>query len=399
MASTFIINTDEIAIENLKVIESKPVLVTETDTTYIILNGDPTLFFQEDDICGRINAVVLNDDTREILAIGPSKPYTIDNFKNKYGDVKSVEITEMIEGLFFQLFWDERIGKWEIGTINGIFGNYSYYRMPHIKSPTYRIMICQAMGLNDEEVLNDWKGLQYLDKKYCFHFVLQHPDNHLVFKIIKPTIFVIGAFKINANQIEYVPAKDYKNMFPTDSVLFPPVLGFDPESSYEKLLDTFVSIQQPNTRMGIVIKHVLTGATAIAVNPAYEELQRVRGTHPNILYHYLCLKRIKKTEDFLRLFPQYQEFFSDFNHLYESLITKIHQSYVDHFVLKKKVTIHKKYYYHIKQIHRSIYIPSLREENKIIIKKKVVRDYVERLEPGHILHILQYELYLLHNTN
>lgn len=407
MATTFIINTNEMAIENLKVIDSKPVLVTETDTTYIILNGDPTLFFQEDSICGRINAVVLNDDTREILAVGPSKPYTIENFKKIYGDTisdkNSIEITEMVEGLFFQLFWDERIGKWEIGTVNGVFGNYSYYRMPHIKSPTYRTMICQAMGLNtEEEELNDWKGLKYMDKKYCFHFVLQHPNNHLVFKIVKPTIYIIGAFELHVdsikNNIRYVSAKEYENIFPSEFVLLPKILSFEFENTYEELLETFVSIQQQNDRMGIVIKHVQTGGTIIAVNPAYDELQRVRGTHPNILFHYLCLKRIKKTEYFLRVFPQYQEFFSDFNHLYESLITKMHQSYVDHFVLKKKINIHKKYYYHIKQIHSSIYIPSLIEE-KIVIKKNIVRDYVERLEPGHILHILQYELYILHGNN
>ncbi len=401
MATTFIIDTTESSIEELKSIESKPVLVNETDTDYLILNCDQSRAYSDESLRGRINALVLNDNTREILAIGPSKPFTLETFKKNYGETienkKSFEITEMVEGLFFQLFWDERIQLWEIGTHNGVFGNYSYYRLPHLNAPTYRSMICQAMGSIED--LNDWKGLEYMDKKMCFHFVLQHPGNHLVFKIQKPAIYIIGAFEMGVNnvknQIRYVPPKEYENIFPAECMVsLPNVLDIETEY-YDDVIEKYVSIQEPNTRMGIVIKHIQTGDTVIMINPAYEELQKIRGTHPNLLYHYLCIKRIKKTEEFIRIFPQYQVFFKTFNELYESLVTKIHQSYVDHFVLKKKTVIHKKYYYHINQLHHNVYIPSLREEEKkVIVKKNVVRKYVEEMEPGHIFHILQHELYL-----
>jgi hypothetical protein len=228
---------------------------------------------------------------------------------------------------------------------------------------------------------------------------LQHPDNHLVFKIEKPVIYIIGAFEMHVNnvknKIRYVPAEEYEKIFPAELVLLPNVLP-DEDAKYEDIIEKYVSIQEPNTRMGIVIKHTKTGDSVVVINPAYEELQKIRGTHPNILYHYLCMKRMKKTEEFLRLFPQYHEFFGTFDDLYGSLVTKLHQSYVDHFVLKKKVAIHKKYFYHIQQLHRTVFIPSLREgETKVIVKKNVVRKYVEGLEPGHILHILQHELYLM----
>jgi len=405
---TFVIDTDETFIAELQVIETKAVLVNETDTDYVILNCDQSLYYSdESSVCGRINALVLKEDTREILAIGPTKPYTMETFQKMYGlSTTRIEVTEMIEGLFFQLFWDDRIHKWEIGTHNGIFGNYSFYRMPHIKATTYRSMICQAMG--NIEDLNDWKGLEYMDKKMCFHFVLQHPDNHLVFKIEKPAIYLIGAFEMHVNQVKnqirYVPSEEYEKIFPSYMVLLPNVLDHadtdtdtdNNEAKYQDIIEKYVSIQEPNTRMGIVIKQKTTGDSFIVINPAYEELQKIRGTHPNILYHYLCMRRMKKTDEFLHWFPQYQEFFAMFDDLYGSLVTKLHQSYLDHFVLKKKVAIHKKYFYHIQQLHRTIFVPSLREgETKVIVKKNVVRKYVEGLEPGHILHILQYELYLM----
>lgn len=398
--TTFAIDTDDTVIANLQNIQSKPYIVTSTDTDYIILNCDPTLVFRDDTICGRMNPVVLCNQTRDILAIGPTKPYTLEKFKQIHGDKvnrDSIEITEMVEGLFFQLFWDERISKWEIGTHNAVSGNYAYYRMPHVTSPTYRTMICEAMG--NIEDLNDWKGLQFMDKRYCFHFVLQHPGNHFVYKITKPVIYIIGAFELHAdavkNKIRPISPKEYENIFPPDLVLLPTVLKMRSEKDikYEDILEEFVSIQQPFTRMGIVIQHLDTGDTTIAITPAYEELHKIRGTHPNLLFHYLCLKRIKKTEEFIRLFPQYYEFFCNFHDIYESTITKIHQSYIDHFVLKTKPKIHKKYYFHIMQLHHTIFIPSLREGSKIIVKKQVVRKYVEGLEPGQVLHLLQYELY------
>lgn len=407
---TFEIDTNDTAIADLQKIRSKHYIVTSTDTDYIILNCDQTLVFRDETICGRINAVVLCNQTRDILAIGPTKPYTLEKFKQIHGDTiprenrQSIEITEMVEGLFFQLFWDERISKWEIGTHNAVSGNYAYYRMPHMTSPTYRSMICEAMG--NIEDLNDWKGLQYMDKRYCFHFVLQHPGNHFVYKIAKPVIYIIGAFELHANgvtnRIRPIYPKEYEDIFPSDLVLLPTVLRMerdqDEDIRYEDVLEEFVSIQQPFTRMGIVIQHLNTGDTTIAITPAYEELHKIRGTHPNILFHYLCLKRIKKTEEFIRLFPQYNEFFCSFHDIYESTITKIHQSYVDHFVLKTKPNIHKKYFYHIMQLHHNVFIPSLREGNKVIVKKQVVRKYVEGLEPGHMLHLLQYELYTSQGT-
>ena len=403
MAVTFNIDT---SMANL---QEKSVLVRETDTDYIVLNYNSSSgvqdssSVQDDSIYRLMNAIVLNNHNREILAIGPSTPFSLENFKKMHGGYnrKNIEVTEMIEGLFFQLFWDERINKWEIGTHNGVSGNYSYYRMPHVKTPTYRTMIKQAMG--DVEDIQDWKGLEYMDKKCCYHFVLQHPDNHLIFKIVKPVIYIIGAFELlqTTNQIRYIPPNEYTNVFPADQelVLLPPVLTFGDDNDYESVLEEFVSIHQPNTRMGIVIKHVNTGDTVIALNPAYEELQKIRGTHPNLLYHYLCLKRIKKTEVFLNFFPQYEECFVLFHSLYESLVSQIHQSYVDLFVLKKKSANYTKFYYHIKQIHSTIYIPSLKGEHVVIIRKKIVRSYVDGLLPGQILHMLQYELYKMQEVN
>ena len=401
MATTFTIDTNEQLIEKLQTIQTKNINCGETNMDYLLLNFDENMICNDDQTRGIYNAVVIDPDTRKIMAIGPSKSNTLQKFKSLYGSVITnsniVNVLEMVEGLFFQLFWDERMKKWEISTRNSIGGNYSYYRMPHVESQTYRNMICESMNLYLNQDINDWDKLHLLDKCFCYHFVVQHPKNHMVWNIQNPALYLIGAFELNfnnvKNQIRYVQMKELESVFTDGTVLFPKKHQIHNMMKYEDVVEKYVSIQEPSSRMGIVIQHLHTGDTAIVMNPSYEELRKLRGTNPNLLFQYLCLKRIGKTQEFLQQFPQYKSFFYEFYNLFESVVIKMHQSYVDHFIQKKQVIIHKKYYYHIQQLHRNIYIPSLQEDNKIIIKKTVVRKYLEDLEPGHILHILQYELY------
>jgi len=401
MATTFTIDTNEQLIEKLQTIQTKNINCEETNMDYLLLNFDENMICNDDQTRGIYNAVVIDPDTRKIMAIGPSKSNTLQKFKSLYGSVITnsniVNVLEMVEGLFFQLFWDERMKKWEISTRNSIGGNYSYYRMPHVESQTYRNMICESMNLYLNQDINDWDKLHLLDKCFCYHFVVQHPKNHMVWNIQNPALYLIGAFELNfnnvKNQIRYVQMKELESVFTDGTVLFPKKHQIHNMMKYEDVVEKYVSIQEPSSRMGIVIQHLHTGDTAIVMNPSYEELRKLRGTNPNLLFQYLCLKRIGKTQEFLQQFPQYKSFFYEFYNLFESVVIKMHQSYVDHFIQKKQVIIHKKYYYHIQQLHRNIYIPSLQEDNKIIIKKTVVRKYLEDLEPGHILHILQYELY------
>ena len=51
------------------------------------------------------------------------------------------------------------------------------------------------------------------------------------------------------------------------------------------------------------------------VHPKYKELQELRGIHPNILYQYLCLRKISKITEFVTHFPQYKQMYWKFNEL------------------------------------------------------------------------------------
>jgi len=407
MSYMFILDTSEIKLLNLQTIHSKTIIEPTTSTEYTLLNYDTNMVSQDDTVRCLYNAVVLDPKTRRILAIGPSKSCSLSKFKTCYGDTvdntSAIQASQLVEGLFLQLFWDERTQLWEIGTRNSIGGNYAYYRMPNKKSLTYREMFYDAVGLSgDDRTLRQWKGLDYLDKHFCYHFILQHPQNHMVFHYNQPALYMIGAFELHVNGIEnrirFVPSKEYHATFPKEIgqswVQFPKIFTVEKgANTLDKMMELYTSIQSASTDMGILLKHTQTGDYVIVLNPAYEELLKLRGTHPNILYNFLCLKRVKKVKEFLNHFPQYSKLFWSFHELLESFIDKLYQSYRDHYIVKTGVQIHKKYYFHIQQLHKTIFIPSLQTTTKIVIKKPVVRAYVEQLEPGYIFHILQHEVY------
>ena len=402
MATTFTIDTSEKTIGQLQTIQSKNVILMDTKINYQILNYDTTMIANNDNVRGLYNAVVLNPETRRIMAVGPPQSVTFDKFKSLYGttifNTNTIQITELVEGVFLQFFYDERTEEWEFSTRNSVGGHYVYYRTPDKKSKTYRSMLFDALGLTGDDIeLDHWNGLDHFDKNYCYHCILQHPENHMVQSHNEPRLYMIGAFELHFNDVEnqlrFVPSKELKKTFePLENeinIRFPAVYPVDKtNNTYDSIVRFHVQPSTSANLMGIVVQQEFTGDRYIHINPNYETLQKLRGTHPNLMYHYLCLKKINKLEEYLMHFPQYKPMFWKFHEVLEAFVTKLHQCYVDYFIQKIRDPIEKKLFYHIQQMHHNIYVPSLQEETKTIIRKQVVRQYIESLEPGLVFHLL-----------
>ena len=66
------------------------------------------------------------------------------------------------------------------------------------------------MDLKSEKSLNDNAWINSLDKTYCYCFVLQHPDNHFVLDIEKPTLYLVGVYHLNKNTVTHVDSNIYE---------------------------------------------------------------------------------------------------------------------------------------------------------------------------------------------
>jgi len=177
-----------------------------------------------------------------------------------------------------------------------------------------------------------------------------------------------------------------------------------------KYIQNHASFYTPYYHMGIVFTNIISGKRTSFFNPNYMEMAEIRGNHSNLLYQYFCLQRIHKIQPFLHYFPQYQSLFSTYKHNYENLITQIHQYYFTYYVKKSgEKIIPKKFFHHVYTIHHNIFLPSLTNTNKTdnpklktdkkIIRRCVVKEYIDGLDPIVLVSLLQSENTFFANTN
>jgi hypothetical protein len=105
-------------------------------------------------------------------------------------------ISPLIEGTMISLFYDFRIQRWEISTRTSIGGNYWFtrtqYTSPFEESQkTFREMFFDVIGTDDLE-----HYFSMYNKDYCYNFILQHPNNHIVLQIEYPQLFIVSIYDV-----------------------------------------------------------------------------------------------------------------------------------------------------------------------------------------------------------
>ena len=393
---TIDVTTETITSLNIQV---KPYKCLETN--YSILNTDKNYLCDTDKTRRNYNTVILNPETDRILSIGNPISTPVELF-----DVSSEDIcaTELIEGSIVYLFYDARISNWQMSTSNAVGGNYSYFRDSNTTDAlSFLCMVMEAFREPNSKVddlsLSDLPFLKDFDKGYCYGFVLQHPQNEMVHRIETPKMYVVSVCELHygekQNSIRYVPRSEFETFqflsAHQDSLIYFPKT-YTTLSTLDEYKNMFEDLQTPKKTMGISISNTITGERCEVFNPNYKEAKEIRGNNFNLQFHYLCLLKLDKVNQFLRFFPHYRKSFFNYKEQLSRFITNLHQTYFKYYVEKSiKGPIHKKYYYHISQIHKTIYIPSVERGQKTKIKRSIVASYVESMEPGQILHMINFE--------
>lgn len=384
-------------------IQSKNVVLIDDDITYLMLNYDKDNVCDDDQLRGVFSSLVLDPNSRNVVAIGPPKPIPYDLFSEMYKeeDQSLIVCEPMIEGVFIQLFFNPEYNLWDITTRNSISGKYSYYRMKNEESLTFREMFYDALSLQYNQSLSDCSFIESLDKKSTYHFMLQHPKNHLVYPIEYPKLFVIGKTNIHhdgiVNNVFIENKKQLYDSLKNSKYYVNRFLNYSINETEDKLKKYLECDTMSENQIGFVFTNLRNGQQTTILHPNYEGLLTLRGTHPNLLFQYVCLRKIDKVIEFLKHFPMYKDKFWTFKKMYDSLIINLHKAYYSNFIIKQQKFINKHYYYHIQQVHNSIFIPSLSNGEKIVIKKPIIANYIMSLEPGCVFHLLQQEEVNLNN--
>lgn len=406
------LKVDPFEIDKLRNINIKKV-ISVANQEYFFFNYDSDYICDNDEETGRYRSVIFNT-YQELLSISPFKTLTLDFFKKNFDLAKEeIFVDELIEGTMIQLFWDPRMNEWEIATKKSIGGNYSYFKIPNdVPHISFRSMVLEAFRESAKMDFNKISFLEYFPKEYCYTFVLQHPMNHIVIPVQTPKMYLIAVHKCLNDEsifdeetkrkqtvnVEIISPLEYQtwDIFRdlNGIIHFPNRIYITENQNYDQIINDYASIHTPFYRMGIIFTNLKTGQRCSVINPVYTELKQIRGNHPNLQYQYICLRKIGKINEFLAYFSHYKSIFYKYRDELEDFITNLHQTYFNHYVKKtlKQGTVSNKYYNHIKKIHHDIYLRGLQSaKTKQIITRSVVKQYIESMDPGYILHLLNYE--------
>ena len=398
--NTNIINNDRI-IQKIKI---------AGNLVYSVLNYDKHLLCFNDYMNGLYRSVIYTYPEKTILSFSPPKMTDINSFMQRHPSIDNhILVNEMITGIMIHLFYDYRIQKWQLASKKSVGCNYCHHSndTPDCDTvKTYYRMFLDALSAMPEQNLNDIALLELLQKDISYTFILQHPENNILVPIDNPTIYLISAYRIFPllNCVEYIPATiyetwpEFKNI--EGIVKFPK--QYNNITEYNEIME----LQSIQVR-GFVFTNIQTGERTVIESANYNRYMKIKSILPNIQYQYLCLRRINKIKEYLVEYPAYKKKFYKMRDIYNDFIYDVYKSYMNYYVHKNTSVIDDKYYTHIYKIHHNIYLPSLnlnQRKNKstavgqilngvqkVIIKRTVVMQYFDKMEPRELLYLLNYD--------
>jgi hypothetical protein len=395
-------------------------LQNEKYTRHVIMNYDKKkINTLSEPFVGLYRSVVFFEKMDEgnivsatLLCFSPPKSISIDEFMIRYPDFDDnvMTLTETVEGTMISLFYNYYLGEWDISTKGSVSGNYCFFEREHahlltVQNSTFRKMFIDALsyippvGMLVKDVsLENIPFIDSLSKQYCYNFVIQHPDNHIVNYHTLPRLILTTVYAINGDEWRAVniPQSVYQEWecFHNSVVEFPEVYNANTYiNSYDTIQSKFGTIFCKPWVLGATITHSHSGDRTCITNPVYAELKDLRRNNASMNYYFLCLKRMGKVQDFVTHFPSYKYIMDGFESQYCMVVANIHRCYTARYMLKNNSVIPLKYEMYINELHRNIFIPSIKNGySKTKISLSVVYEYILLKEPRDILYLLWKEL-------
>jgi len=376
-------------------------LRNETNNTYKVIQYNKEFLSQDlIPIYGLCRSITVNNKN-EVISFAPPKSVPAESFIEKYS-IKNLFVVaeEFVEGTMINVFWDSTIGidgAWEITTRNTVGATSSFYKT-YNKPKTFRAMFLEAcieMNLD----------LKLLNKKYCYSFVLQHPENRIVVPFKTPELYLVSVFHIENNSEKkeiIVKTLHLDNIsfanelvkhlgLSNTNIKFPKKIDTN-TNTYSDIIKTYASMDTPYDILGVVIYNKNTGERMKIRNPVYEQVRQLRGNQPKLQYQYLSLRHDGKIKDFLSYFSENKKDFSEFRDQVHLFTNTLFSNYISCYIKKEKPLIEysEQYRTHMFHLHKK-YIDELKEKN-LFITNSLVKKYVNDMHPSLLMYTLNYPL-------
>jgi len=341
---------------------------------------------------GLLRSVIINS-LGKVIGFAPPKSLPADQFLQKYSiQNEYVCVQEFVEGTMINVFYDDSISDWKIATRNTVDAEVSFYQKTDGK--TFNVMFREACQQNNF-------NFETLNQKFCYSFVLQHPDNRIVVPFKTPQLYLVEVYMIvqsspktdSPTTVDIVPQNlalvKANGEWSQTTIKFPETYVVP---TYSELIEIFASANTPYNIMGIVIKNVVTNERTKIRNPIYEEIRHLKGNHCKLQYQYLTLRKEGKLPEFLKYYPESKKDFSECRNQVHMFTNALHQNYMACYIRKEKPLSEfgPQYRTHMYKIHEQ-YINVLKPNN-FYVNNTIVQKYVNNLHPSLLMHGLNFHL-------
>jgi hypothetical protein len=400
---------DETIQKNTRI--QRKLLRTPNDVDYVVLNYSKEGMCFNDYKTGLYRSVICSYPENQILSFSPPKTILPKVFMQMYPDIQEdIFVREWIEGPLVHLFFDSRIDRWEIATKSFVGGGNRRKSASQSTTATFYKMVLDALRGNPGQQLHELPILENFDKSMSYQFILQHPENQIVFQVTRPMLYLISVYKTihsaDRDLGKTIHSADYSSG-PTSGFvqhISPTIYENNPALSTIRGIiefpryfsfDTYDEIMNDKGIGGYVLVHGSSGHRTTIKNTEYHNHYSRKLLFADLQYLYLCIQRKGNAQDFLRYFSSYKREFFKIQEDYNHFVGRLHQCYLDTYIYGLlNPNAYSKY---ARRLHKEIYIPSLRTGKRKYISKKLVGEFLKTLDPRELLFALNISSIIIHD--
>jgi hypothetical protein len=338
---------------------------------YGFLNYDENYLSLNDTQTGLYRSIIFSYPERKILSFCPSKSISYSYYRTLFPLMDSDNyISQHIDGELIQLFYDSRQESWLLANKYD-FGFYEKSK----KKPIIQSFL-KSLGYHEKDELNSLPFLKDLNKVCNYVFILSF-DSYTK----NPKLYLTNVFQVQCNlpnTIKFIPEFEYQSWPEINNIK---ELYFPKKQTFESYYDLDEYLRYLHKPHKIVLINNKTGLRCNIQNNENLFVIRAKEIDSFQKYLFFCLNRIHKDYKICDIYPHYARDMYAMKNIYEFMVDNIHQTYVDYFIQKKTIELNEPFKKYLIDIHKTYYIPTIKDIVPNLITRKIVKDYFNKLSP------------------
>uniref|UniRef100_A0A6C0FB25 Uncharacterized protein n=1 Tax=viral metagenome TaxID=1070528 RepID=A0A6C0FB25_9ZZZZ len=338
---------------------------------YGFLNYDENYLSLNDTQTGLYRSIIFSYPERKILSFCPSKSISYSYYRTLFPLMDSDNyVSQHIDGELIQLFYDSRQESWLLANKYD-FGFYEKSK----KKPIIQSFL-KSLGYHEKDELNSLPFLKDLNKVCNYVFILSF-DSYTK----NPKLYLTNVFQVQCNlpnTIKFIPEFEYQSWPEINNIK---ELYFPKKQTFESYYDLDEYLRYLHKPHKIVLINNKTGLRCNIQNNENLFVIRAKEIDSFQKYLFFCLNRIHKDYKICDIYPHYARDMYAMKNIYEFMVDNIHQTYVDYFIQKKTIELNEPFKKYLIDIHKTYYIPTIKDIVPNLITRKIVKDYFNKLSP------------------